>query len=48
MEAMKQRLIAYQNKKGFNTKPATDAGAGSPVRTAAGDEPIGTGTKRKR
>lgn len=48
MEAMKQRLIAYQNKKGFNTKPATDAGAASPVRTAAGDEPIGTGTKRKR
>ena len=48
MEAMKQRMVAYQNKKGFFSKPAADAGVSSTVRTAAGDEPIGTGTKRRR
>jgi hypothetical protein len=48
MEAMKQRMVAYQNKKGFFSKPAADAGVPSTVRTAAGDEPIGTGTKRRR
>lgn len=48
IDAMKQRLVAYQSKKGFITKPATSAGGGSQVRTAAGDEPIGTGTKRRR
>lgn len=48
MEAMKQRLVAYQNKKGFYAKPTGNSPTASQVRTAAGDEPIGTGTKRKR
>lgn len=48
IDAMKQRLVAYQSKKGFIAKPAISASSDSPVRTAAGDEPIGTGTKRRR
>lgn len=48
LEAMKQRLVAYQSKKGFINKPTFSASSASQVRTAAGDEPIGTGTKRRR
>lgn len=44
---MKQRLVAYQNKQGFQTKPSKIATASSPVRTAAENEPIGTGARRR-
>jgi tetratricopeptide (TPR) repeat protein len=46
--AMKQRLAAYQNKKGFLAKQPNSSPAPSQVRTAAENEPIGTGTKRRR
>jgi tetratricopeptide (TPR) repeat protein len=48
LRSMKQRLLAYQNRKVFSPRSSNTSNSQTAVRPAADTEPVGTGTKKRR